>query len=208
MFIKMLFSDPRSFFAILLIISFSISLHELVHTWVALKCGDDTAASNGHLTLNPLKQMGLFSILMLLFIGIAWGQVPVDESKMKKPYHPALVAASGPLTNLVLFVIFTFITAVTAIYVNDAKFAVNMLTYGAVMNLVLAFFNLLPLPGLDGWHIIRTFWKPRAKEPGEFVKGATLLLIMMLFFGMDFIFKAAYFIFKHFIIFILRNFPA
>ena len=114
MFIKMLFSDPRSFFAILLIISFSISLHELVHTWVALKCGDDTAAANGHLTLNPLKQMGLFSIIMLLFIGIAWGQVPVDESKMKKPYHPALVAASGPLTNLVLFVIFTIITAITA----------------------------------------------------------------------------------------------
>ena len=68
--------------------------------------GDSTAADQGHLTLNPLKQMGMFSLIMLLVAGITWGQVPVNPNMMRRRYSHALVAAAGPLTNIALFFIF------------------------------------------------------------------------------------------------------
>ena len=82
MFIKTLFEDPRTFATILLMVVFSISLHEFCHAYAALKMGDSTAADRGHLTMNPFRQMGWISLLMLVFIGIAWGQVPVNPENL------------------------------------------------------------------------------------------------------------------------------
>ncbi|MCK5845103.1 MAG: site-2 protease family protein, partial [Victivallales bacterium] len=104
----------------LLIIVFSICCHEYMHARTALWQGDDTAARTGHLTLNPLKQMGLISIFMLFMFGIAFGQVPVNPNKMRKPWGEALVSFAGPFANIALFASAHYLFMV-------ASFAVSML---------------------------------------------------------------------------------
>ena len=84
LFINHLFTDPQYFFAIALLVMFSISFHEFSHAWMALREGDPTAADAGHLTLNPLKQMGIISLVMFAIIGIAWGQVPVNPRNFRR----------------------------------------------------------------------------------------------------------------------------
>ena len=83
LFITRLFEEPYYTFIWLLVIVFSICCHEFAHAWTALHQGDPTAAEQGHLTLNPLKQMGVFSLIMLAIMGIAWGAVTVNPSRMK-----------------------------------------------------------------------------------------------------------------------------
>ena len=111
LFINELFENPRFFAAVSVLVIFSICLHEFCHAWMALKQGDPTAADRGHLTLNPLRQMGFFSIVTFLMIGIAWGAVPVDPARMRHKYSHLLVALAGPAANLGLFVIFTVLAA-------------------------------------------------------------------------------------------------
>ena len=95
-----------------MIVIFSICCHEYAHAQIALWQGDSTAYENGHLTLNPFKQMGVISIITLLIIGISWGAVPVNPNRMKHKYSEALVAFAGPFTNLFLFFIFSIVSAV------------------------------------------------------------------------------------------------
>lgn len=190
MFIQTLFSNPRLFLSRLLIVVFSICIHEYIHALVAYKCGDSTAADHGHLTLNPFKQMGLISLLMLCFLGIAWGQIPVNRQNLRGRHAAALVAVSGPLSNLLLSLIFCFL-AVAGAFLEFPVFAGDMMIYGAVINMVLTLFNLLPVPGLDGWNILRTYWQKDLSRSGEFIKGAFFILIMLLFTCFDYIYGAA-----------------
>ena len=193
MFIQTLFSDPRLFFSRLLIVVFSVCFHEYCHALTAYKLGDPTAAERGHLTLNPLKQMGITSLLMLCFIGIAWGQVPVDPDNLQKKHSRMLVAASGPAANLILSLLFSILALAAAVH-NSAQFAVQMLFFGAIINMVLAIFNLLPIPGLDGWNILRTYWRRDLRTAGEAVKGIFLILVILVITCFEYIYQAAGFI--------------
>ena len=94
-FISNLFTNPFLFFTVVLTVGFSVCVHEYSHARVALALGDPTAAITGHLTLNPLKQMGLLSIVMLLVLGICWGAVPVNP-RLVTPRKRALIALAGP----------------------------------------------------------------------------------------------------------------
>ena len=197
MFIQMLFNDPRQFFARLLIVVFSICVHEYCHALAAYKAGDPTAAERGHLTLNPLKQMGIISLMMLCFLGIAWGQIPVDPANLRGKHSRALVAFSGPAANLVLSVIFSVLAVAGAVY-GIGRFAGNMLFFGAIINMVLALFNLLPIPGLDGWNILRNYWRKDLRSAGELIKGIFLILVMLVFTCFEYIYQAAGFIVMNF----------
>lgn len=190
MFIQTLFTDPRLFFSKLLIVVFSICFHEYIHALTAYKLGDATAAERGHLTLNPLKQMGFISLFMLCFLGLAWGQIPVNPANLRGRHATAIVAAAGPLTNAVLAVIFCLL-AVAGAFFEFPPFAGNMLLYGAVINMVLAIFNLLPIPGLDGWNILRTYWRKDLSKSGEFIKGTFFILIILVFTCFEYVTNAA-----------------
>jgi Zn-dependent protease len=190
MFIKTLFNDPRLFFSQLLIVVVSVCVHEYCHALAAYKLGDTTAADRGHLTLNPFKQMGIVSLLMLCFLGIAWGQIPVNPANLRGKHSRALVSASGPAANLALSLLFS-ILAVAGIIGKINPFAGNMLFFGAIINMVLALFNLLPIPGLDGWNILRTYWRKDLANAAEWVKGTFLVLIMLVFTCFDYIYNAA-----------------
>lgn len=190
MFIRYLWLDPRLFFTVVLLVVLSVCCHEYMHALTALKMGDDTAARLGHLTLNPFRQMGLWSLVLLLFVGIAWGQVPVNPANFRSRAGRVLTSLAGPLTNLVLWLAFSLLAfAVFKRGAND--FATGMLTYGAVLNFVLFVFNLLPVPGLDGFNVLAEFFPGLLRRDSEVVKGAFFMLVALLFIFVDKFFEAA-----------------
>jgi Zn-dependent protease len=151
-FIETLQSDPSYYFAWVAFAAFSICVHEYAHAYTAVRFGDDTPRE--HLTLNPLKQMGPISLLMLVLIGIAWGAVPVDPRGTGSNRKDAMISFAGPLANLILCAIFALLTVLTHFLGHESMS--DMLYYGGYVNGALCVFNLLPLPPLDGFSILRS----------------------------------------------------
>ena len=180
-FIMNLFSRPMFFVTWLVIVIFSICCHEFMHAWVALKQGDATAADEGHLTLNPLKQMGPFSLIMLALVGIAWGAVPVRPWQMRHRHSDALVSFAGPATNFVLFLLFGAACFFVAKYDLGSEFTREMLWLGSLLNIVLFLLNLLPVPGLDGWAILRSFFPRIGSLNSELMNGIFFVLFFLIF---------------------------
>ncbi|MEM8737440.1 MAG: site-2 protease family protein [Planctomycetota bacterium] len=172
LFISRLFSDNPAdrfyFFAVVVTVVISIVLHELAHGWAAMRLGDPTPRTQGRMTGNPLVHMGPFSLVALALVGIAWGQMPIDPSRMRGRYAGAWVAAAGPAMNLLLAV-----AALTGLAVlvrfgptgADASGgiagvldnATQLLSIAGTLNLVLMGFNLMPAPPLDGSRILADF---------------------------------------------------
>lgn len=152
--------DPFYFFSWVGIVAFSVCFHEYAHASMALKRGDDTAAQMGHLTLNPMVQMGPMSIVMLLLIGIAWGAVPVNPGRLRTRADAAMVVFAGPAANLLLSLVSGGVAAgllmLTAGGVS-ANLIVRFFEYGCKANVVLFVFNMLPVPMFDGWSVFSLF---------------------------------------------------
>ncbi|MDX1683040.1 MAG: site-2 protease family protein [Phycisphaeraceae bacterium] len=164
LFIQKAFGPPDQrfqFFAGAVAVVISICLHELAHGWVAIAHGDDTPRRSGHMTGNPLVHMGPWSLAALAIAGIAWGQMPINPSRLRGKYAEAKVAAAGPAMNLLLA--FVSLTALALwerlapgsnsdpMWQENLK---NFLWWGGVLNIVLCLFNLAPVPPLDGSHIL------------------------------------------------------
>ncbi|MBD2676458.1 MULTISPECIES: site-2 protease family protein [Nostoc] len=185
MFIETLFTEPIYFFRIIIIVIFSITLHELAHGWAAMSQGDNTPQKTGHLTLNPVVHMGKESIIFLCLMGIAWGQMPVNPSKFRSPkLGNILVSAAGPLSNLTLGIIFILVLKLLANFSFSALFSVEFLYLAARINLTLFLFNLLPIPPLDGFHVFsEIFPKLKPLENTQFGIFAMMLLFIIPEFG-------------------------
>ena len=181
MFFRYLWRDPRFFAAAVFLVAFSVCCHEFMHAFTALCFGDDTAAKRGHLTLSPFKQMGWLSLAMLFFFGIAWGQVPVNPEKFRSRTGRVMTSLAGPLTNLGLWLIFAVLACICFKIVGERRFTCDMLIYGSIMNFALFAFNLLPIPGLDGFNVLTEFFPNLLKRNSEVVKGAFFVLIALLF---------------------------
>ena len=89
LFVEMAKSNPFFYFSWVFIVVFSICVHEYAHAATALQLGDDTAAQSGHLTLNPMVQMGGTSLAALLLVGVAWGAVPVNPPRRSRSWKRA-----------------------------------------------------------------------------------------------------------------------
>ncbi|MBO0749129.1 MAG: site-2 protease family protein [Porphyrobacter sp.] len=147
---------------------FAIVFHEVAHGWTALALGDPTAREQRRLSLNPLRHVDPFGTLilpgLLAFAGapvFGWARpVPVTQRRLRNPrFGMMAVAAAGPLTNLVLAALGA--VAVGLLMRGGAPaeasvpgFFVMALTYFVLVNVFLAFFNLLPIPPFDGSHIV------------------------------------------------------
>ena len=193
-FLQVFKEDPEFAMLQVLVVVFSICCHEYMHARTALWQGDDTAAKMGHLTLNPLKQMGFFSLILLFFIGIAFGQVPVNTSKLKGRYSEALVSFAGPFTNLILAIIF-FSSMIGVMTLGEQsetnKFLVQVLVSGSELNLVLFLLNMIPAPPLDGFGILRSFIPSLQRASSEFLNGAYFFILIVVFMSADKIFAFA-----------------
>jgi Zn-dependent protease len=178
MFLSTLFTDPIFFLRVVLIVIISITLHELAHGVVALSQGDDTPRKAGHLTLNPVVHMGWHAIIFLWVAGIAWGQMPTDTQKFRYRLSPWLVAAAGPLMNLGL----------AGLAIATIKFWVpptSMVSFeffylAARINLILFFFNLIPMPPLDGFAVSsKIFPSLKPAEDSPFALFGLMLLLLI-----------------------------
>ena len=153
----MLFRLPMEVLIILLpVLIFSLCFHEYSHGYVAYRLGDNTAARNGRLTLNPLAHLDLVGSLMILFVGFGWAKpVPVNPVNFSNPRVDMMkVAFAGPASNLFL----AFIAGLLIRFANFSQIMSNeillqTLYFFSYINIALAVFNMLPLAPLDGSQI-------------------------------------------------------
>ncbi|MEI6092416.1 MAG: site-2 protease family protein [bacterium] len=172
---------------------FSLCFHEYSHAWVANKLGDPTAKYNGRLTLNPLAHIDwlwtvIIPMITLIVGGIYFGSakpVPVDSRNFKNPEKGmAMVAVAGPLSNIILGFLFAVIfVAVKLFYHGTESFFAplsDMLQAGILINFFLAFFNLIPLPPLDGSRVITMFISYKKAAYLDMFAPYSFLLILLL----------------------------
>lgn len=159
-FLTKLQTDPHLFVYVVVTVILSITVHELAHGYVALRLGDPTPKVSGHWTVNPVVHMGAPSLVMLLLFGIAFGAMPVDPTRLRGKRAEALVALAGPLSNLALALIAATALGVWQLAVDGQAASVmaenlrQFVFVFSVINLALALFNLLPVPPLDGAHVL------------------------------------------------------
>ena len=172
-------SNPGQILALLLSIPgvlIAITFHEYAHAWAAYKLGDDTAKSQGRLSLNPLKHMDPIGIVMLLFLGFGWGRpVEIDSRNFNRNISvrkaEAIVSIAGPLANFILAIVFSAIygvlikfNALTSMDTRTALTIITILQSIISINIGLGVFNLIPLPPLDGSKVILPFLPQKAKN--------------------------------------------
>ncbi len=190
MFIEQLARHPDLYITTVVLVVFSVCVHEASHTWTAKLCGDRTAWDGGYMTMNPLKLMGIPSLVMLFVVGIAWGQVPVNPARLRPQWRRGLVSFAGPAANIGLALAFAGMLACYSLvcdFVPDARSASSgvsqFLQVGLKLNVMLAIFNLLPVPPLDGWDVFATIIPGLSRVNQEIRNGAMVLLFMLFFFG-------------------------
>jgi Zn-dependent protease len=173
----------------------AVTLHEAAHGYVALHFGDDTAKNAGRLTLNPLKHIDPFGTIILPLVlilsnsGFLFGYakpVPVNFSALRNPRWDMLwVAFAGPLTNIALAVVSTLLLyGVDASVASPSGMVQSIILLSVELNVVLAVFNMLPLPPLDGSKVLAAFLPERAMRPylafGRY--GMAILLLLLIVF--------------------------
>jgi len=140
-----------------------LTVHEFCHAFCAYKLGDSTARDQGRLTLNPIKHIDIIGLLFIIFAGFGWAK-PVQfnpENLRNFRRDKALIAAAGPLSNLVLGILLCFGVRAVISYFNNIydypgdfyQHLFIILYTAASINFGLFIFNLLPIPPLDGSHI-------------------------------------------------------
>lgn len=182
--LNLLLEHPAAFLVVALPLLYSVILHELAHGWAALLMGDPTARRAGRLTLNPLKHLDPMGTLMLLLFGFGWARpVPVNPANFRgSRMAMVFVSSAGIAVNLLLaFLSFLLLEAPPAAL---GQTTVMMVAVMARINLILAAFNLIPIPPLDGSKILMGFLPHRMAilfsriEPYGF-----FILIGLLYFG-------------------------
>lgn len=171
---------------------FSICLHELGHGWAALRRGDSTPYLSGHMTWNPLVHMGPMSLVLFALTGMAWGAMPIDPTRLRGRYAESVVALAGPLVNASLWLVCLLL--VCAWMLTTVRYAPNLvpshvaqnvetfLSIGAMLNIVLFLFNLLPVPPLDGSRILANVFPHFGRLLAiENAQVASLILLVLVF---------------------------
>jgi len=160
------FLTQTALFAIPVILA--VTFHEAAHGFVALHFGDETAKNAGRVTLNPIKHVDLFGTIILPLIlilsnaGFVFGYakpVPVDFAALRNPrWNMIWVAAAGPAMNVALALLSTgLLYGAQTAGAQNSPFVANVLLLSIELNLVLAIFNMLPLPPLDGSKVVAAF---------------------------------------------------
>lgn len=170
-----------------LVIAFSI--HEFAHAWTADQLGDDTPRRHGRLTLNPIAHLDVLGSLMLVVAGFGWAKpVPVNPYQLRRrsPAAMMLVAVAGPLSNLMLALIaaIPFKAGIIPLFSASSSFLPSpsaFLTEFIGINLILLFFNLIPLAPLDGEKVMGYFLPPAGQDALDRIRpyGPMILLALL-----------------------------
>lgn len=172
-------------------ILFAITVHEVAHGWVARLHGDRTAELLGRLTLNPIKHIDLVGTIIVPVVLLALGgfifgwakPVPVAQQNLRNPRRDmALVAAAGPVSNLIMALLWGLIAKLAAV-ANIAWASeplILMGVAGVTINLVLAILNLLPIPPLDGGRVLSNLLPARYSDTIDRIEPYGLLILVAL----------------------------
>ncbi len=166
------------------VIIFSIVIHEMAHGYAAYLLGDKTAAHAGRLSFNPLHHLDPFGSIVLPLIMLAFGgpmigyakPVPYNPHNLKNPKRDeVLVALSGPLSNFIL----AFIGCGLFFASFSSPFAKDIFSTMLIANLSLMYFNLIPLPPLDGSSIISIFLPSKSMETYYKIQHYSLPILLL-----------------------------
>lgn len=185
MLFSILFQNPEVGIIIILAIIYGITVHEFAHAWAASVQGDNTAKLAGRLTLNPLPHIDLMGFLILMFAGFGWGKpVPVNPLNLKNgKKSDTIVSLAGIIFNIISAIIFIIVLKLIVIYSNlgSNNFLILFLFYLIHFNIILAVFNILPIPPLDGSHVLFNVLPDKYNEfKANFARNGPFVLLMLI----------------------------
>jgi len=191
MLIQLLFENPLLFLMITVAIIFALTIHEFFHAWTAFYLGDSTAKDQGRLTINPLAHLDPFGTLLLFIAGFGWGKpVPFNPYNLRnQKWGPALVALAGPASNFFMALIIGL--SLRFLTLTD-PYLFLFLSYFVWINLLLGIFNLMPIPPLDGSHILSVLFPALEYLKTSFQNNIFFLIgiiFFMIYIGIPFIIK-------------------
>ena len=179
----------------------ALSFHEASHAWMANKMGDPTAKNLGRMTLDPTKHFDLFGILSFVLIGFGWGKPVPTNSRNYVNYKKAniLVALSGVTVNLIISLFTLILIAVLSIsgvfngmipryLLGDYSLTIldiihTILFNIAYLNFILCIFNLIPIPPLDGHHLIKGFIARKSPRVYMYYQQYGFIVLLLLLFA-------------------------
>lgn len=162
----MLFNlTPQDIVIRLIVVLVGMTVHEFAHNYIAWRMGDPNPARNGRLTLNPLVHINWIGFLMFVFIGFGiLGSAPISPYAMpveNRRWRWLAAVAAGPLSNLLLAIIFAIIIRIIGVnVVFSTNFVGDLLLQMVYWNVLLFVFNLIPLFPIDGWQIVLALLPP------------------------------------------------
>ncbi len=168
----------------------ALTIHEYAHGWLANRLGDPTARLQGRLTLNPLAHLDPIGTLAIVLIGFGWARpVPVDSRYLARPRRDMMfIAAAGPISNLVMAMAVAFCYRIIPWAAGGPEWAWlilplrTMLRTGVWVNVILAVFNLLPIPPLDGSRVVSGLLPLRQALSYSRLEPYGFVIIFLLFF--------------------------
>lgn len=179
------------FVFIIAILIMSVVIHEVSHGFMALWLGDQTAKYQGRLTMNPIKHLDIFGSIIVPILGYMTGGIIIGWAK-PVPFNPynlrnqrwgeALVAIAGPLSNIIIAIIFSLILRTSFIYGFASNGFVFITSYVVMTNLVLAIFNLTPIPPLDGSKVLFSLFPNSLYRFRGYIESYGLVLVVLFIF--------------------------
>ena len=176
--------DLASFFQTVMVLLppflIALTVHEFSHAAVATFFGDPTSKRMGRLTLNPLKHIDPIGMLCLFLFRIGWAKpVQFDPRYFKRPkLYAVLTAFAGPLSNFVM----VWIAHVCMFYFHPTGFLLHMFKLTAYINTMLGVFNLVPIPPLDGSHLLDALFIEKIPEVIWWLRRYSIFIILLLFY--------------------------